>query len=99
VDSSATTDATQADVNAMSEEVWFKTSTTVGGEIMGWGSGNGYSNSGTRDRYVQMENNGALSFIVGTDGATYTAHWRIGGDSSSTEYFRGLLDESAVGTT
>ncbi|WP_315914149.1 PKD domain-containing protein [Arthrobacter sp. lap29] len=55
---------------AFSTELWFKTTTTSGGKLMGYGS----SNSGTSsnyDRHVYMLNTGALSFGVYT-GATKT---------------------------
>jgi hypothetical protein len=48
-----------------SEELWFKTSTTTGGDLMGFGdAASGFSNS--RDRLVWMSNDGQLNFGIYT---------------------------------
>jgi len=44
-----------------SEELWFKTTTTTGGKLIGFGS-SATGNSGSYDRHVYMLNNGQLSF-------------------------------------
>ena len=44
-----------------SEELWFKTTTTTGGKLIGFGSA-ATGNSGSYDRHVYMLNNGQLSF-------------------------------------
>ena len=44
-------------------EAWFKTNTTKGGKIVGFGSANS-GNSSSYDRHVYMQNNGKLTFGV-----------------------------------
>ncbi len=44
-----------------SEEAWFKTTTTRGGKIIGFGS-NQTGTSSSYDRHVYMQNNGQLVF-------------------------------------
>jgi galactose oxidase len=46
-----------------SEEMWFKTTTTQGGYLMGFGASPG-GQSGRRDRQVWMSNNGQLHFGI-----------------------------------
>lgn len=48
---------------AFSTEVWFKTTTTSGGKLLGYGS-NRSGASASNDRHVYMLNNGRLSFGV-----------------------------------
>jgi hypothetical protein len=57
--------------DVFSAEVWFKTSTTRGGKILGFGSSN-VLRSPTRDRHVWMGNGGRLSFGVISDGTKHT---------------------------
>jgi chitodextrinase len=47
-----------------SVEAWFRTSSTAGGKIVGFGSTSGTGNSTTYDRHVYMGANGRLSFGV-----------------------------------
>lgn len=54
---------------SLSYELWFKTNTTTGGELVGLGS-SASGNSGTYDRGVYMSNNGRLNF------ASYFGVWR-----------------------
>ena len=49
------------DPTVYSEELWFKTTTTTGGKLIGFGSA-ATGNSGSYDRHVYMLNNGQLSF-------------------------------------
>ena len=49
--------------NVYSEELWFKTDTTSGGKIIGFGNANN-GLSGNYDRHVYMLNNGRLRFGV-----------------------------------
>ena len=61
--------STFAAPDSLSYELWFKTNTTTGGELVGLGSA-ASGNSGTYDRAVYMSNNGRLSF------ASYFGVWR-----------------------
>ncbi len=63
------TDQKIAAPNTYSQELWFKTSTTVGGKLIGFGNkaaNNGVAGtkplSGTYDRHVYMRNDGKLTF-------------------------------------
>jgi galactose oxidase len=47
-----------------SEEMWFKTTTTTGGTLMGFGTAASGTTSASRDRLVYMANNGQLYFAV-----------------------------------
>jgi PKD repeat protein len=47
-----------------SVEAWFKTTSTAGGKIVGFGSTSGTNNSGTYDRHVYMGADGRLTFGV-----------------------------------
>lgn len=73
-DSSATFDGSTgavASVNQFTnpttyaEEFWFKTTTNLGGKLMGFGS-NQFGNSGSYDRHVYMFDDGRLRFGVWT---------------------------------
>ncbi|GAB2849891.1 PKD domain-containing protein [Microbacterium insulae] len=48
---------------AFAVELWFKTSTTSGGKLIGYGNGSS-GNSGSYDRHLYMRNDGALVFGV-----------------------------------
>jgi large repetitive protein len=61
----------QAGPTVYSEELWFKTTTTHGGKLIGFGSSQS-GNSSSYDRHVYMENSGQLTFGVWT-GQTNTA--------------------------
>ncbi|WP_028047338.1 LamG domain-containing protein [Cellulomonas sp. URHE0023] len=54
-----------------SEELWFKTTTTTGGKLIGFGNRN-TGTSTSYDRHVYMENNGRLTFGVRTGGSSTT---------------------------
>lgn len=54
---------------SLSYELWFKTDTTTGGQLVGLGSA-ASGNSGTYDRSVYMSNNGRLNF------ASFFGTWR-----------------------
>lgn len=45
-----------------SQELWFKTNTTTGGKLIGFGSSRTASTSSSYDRHVYMETNGRLTF-------------------------------------
>lgn len=49
--------------NTFSVEAWFKTSTTVGGKIVGFGSSS-TGNSGSYDRHIYMDASGRVNFGV-----------------------------------
>ena len=53
-----------------SEQIWFATTTTTGGKLIGFGDGTGGAQSGNYDRHVYMTDTGQLSFGV-FDGATH----------------------------
>ncbi|WP_444662912.1 PKD domain-containing protein [Cellulomonas sp. CW35] len=60
--------ASQADFNGpdvYSEELWFKTTTTAGGKLIGFGDA-ATGTSSNYDRHVYMEENGKLTFGVWT---------------------------------
>ncbi|KRB37164.1 PKD domain-containing protein [Microbacterium sp. Root180] len=57
----ATTTSTSAVGSSFAAELWFKTDTTSGGKIVGYGD-NPNDNSGSYDRHVYMKNNGQLIF-------------------------------------
>ncbi len=50
-------------VPAFSTELWFNTTTTTGGKLIGFGSSQTAS-SGSYDRHIYMQNNGRLTFGV-----------------------------------
>ncbi len=54
--------------NAFSAEVWFRTTTTRGGKLIGFGDGTTGS-SGNYDRHIYMNNSGQLIFGVWTGSA------------------------------
>jgi galactose oxidase len=56
-----------------SEEMWFKTTTTTGGLLMGFGTAASGTTSTSRDRLVYMANNGQLYFAV-YPGSSITIH-------------------------
>jgi PKD repeat protein len=59
------TQTAQAAPNVFTLETWFRTTTTLGGKIIGYGSANsGISNN--RDRHIYMEPDGRVSFGVYT---------------------------------
>ncbi len=57
----AATSTWQVSPQTFTEEAWFKTTTSRGGKIIGFGSSN-TANSSTFDRSVYMDNNGAVRF-------------------------------------
>lgn len=59
-----------------SEELWFKTTTTSGGKLIGFGSSQ-TGQSGNYDRHVYMENDGRLSF------GTWTGNTNLATTSAS----------------
>ena len=59
--------STVALASEMSQEVWFKTTTTVGGKLIGYGNKRD-SGSGTTDRNVYMTNAGRIVFGVHSGG-------------------------------
>ncbi|WP_298862254.1 PKD domain-containing protein [uncultured Microbacterium sp.] len=50
------------DPKTYSLEAWFKTTTTAGGKIIGFGSSSSTTNSGSTDRHVYMTNTGQLVY-------------------------------------
>ncbi|MET1006925.1 MAG: PKD domain-containing protein [Propionibacteriaceae bacterium] len=66
--------------SAYSEELWFKTTTTRGGKLIGFGDAQS-GTSGNYDRHVYMENSGQLTF------GTYTG--QLNTTTSPTSYNNG----------
>ncbi|MCW2527026.1 MAG: wcoG [Pseudonocardiales bacterium] len=58
----------QAGPNVFTEEVWFKTTTTAGGKIIGFGNAN-TGNSSNYDRHIYMSTNGSVYFGVYNNGS------------------------------
>lgn len=52
-----------ASVNTFSLEIWFRTTTTTGGKLMGWGNAR-TGTSSTYDRHLYMTNDGKIVFGV-----------------------------------
>jgi signal peptidase I len=69
---SASSTATLVNQDTFTEEIWFTTTTTAGGRLLGMGSSNS-GNSGTSDRYISMAANGSLSLLVGATTITSPA--------------------------
>lgn len=57
--------STVANPTVYSEELWFRTTSTSGGKLIGFGN-NATGNSGSYDRHVWMRSNGRVSFGVYT---------------------------------
>ncbi len=53
----------QASTNLFTEEIWFKTSSTTGGKLIGWGKSSTGA-SAQYDRHIWMSNSGTLNFGV-----------------------------------
>ncbi|KAA1422788.1 PKD domain-containing protein [Mumia zhuanghuii] len=62
----ATTPATGNPLDVLTVEAWFKTTSTTGGKIIGWGNRND-RNSSKADRHVYMDNTGRIHFGVKPD--------------------------------
>jgi hypothetical protein len=52
------------DPSPFSTQLWFRTSTTAGGYLIGFGNGTNGDTSSSRDRLVYMRNDGRLTFGV-----------------------------------
>ena len=88
-----------------SQELWFRTTTTSGGKLIGFGDGQ-TGTSGSYDRHVYMETDGRLTFGVWT-GATNTitspsayndGAWHHMVASQSSDGMRLYVDGTLVGT-
>lgn len=88
-------------------QVWFSTTATTGGRLIGFGTASGAAASGTADRHIYMSNNGTLTFGVYNGGygtVTSSAAYNDGGWHLATGAFSpgtGLslyVDGSLVGT-
>ncbi|MFI7589617.1 PKD domain-containing protein [Spongisporangium articulatum] len=64
-----TTTSSQTSPTTFSEEVWFKTNTTKGGKLIGFGNSRTTSST-TSDRHIYMNNSGQLYFGVLSSGGT-----------------------------
>ena len=103
---------TTANLTALSIEAWFKTTTTVGGKIVGYGNLNTSANSGSYDRHIYMTNTGTLVWGVYT-GATQTVttttsyndgQWHhvvgtVGAGTSQSLYVDGSLSGTPIANT
>lgn len=89
-----------------SEEAWFKTTTTSGGKIIGFGSSNS-GRSSNYDRHVYMEADGRLTFgtwtgVANTISTTKTLNdgkWhQVVATQSSTDGMKLYVDGQLIGT-
>jgi PKD repeat protein len=86
-------------------EAWFRTTTTRGGKIIGFGA-SPTGGSGGYDRHVYMENDGRLTFgtwtgqenIVRTDTAFNDGEWHHVVAQQSSAGMKMFVDGSSVGT-
>jgi PKD repeat protein len=62
----AVTPATDNPLDVLTLETWFKTTSTTGGKILGWGNRND-RNSSKADRHLYMDNSGKIHFGVKPD--------------------------------
>lgn len=88
------------DPTGYSVQAWFKTGTTAGGQIIGFGNATSGSSS-TSDRQVVMQNNGSLAFRSGgstiTTGASYNDDaWHHVVATQGTDGMRLYVDGSLV---
>lgn len=94
-----------SDPMTYSEELWFKTTTTSGGKLIGFGDAQS-GNSSNYDRHVYMENSGQLTFGVWTGTAnTITSPksyndgtWHYLVATQSSDGMALYVDGSLVGT-
>ena len=102
---------TTANLVALSVEAWFKTTTTRGGKIVGYGNSNTTANSGTYDRHIYMTNAGTLYWgvypnsvqTVSTTAAYNDGQWHhvvgtVGVGSAMSIYVDGVLKGSQANT-
>jgi hypothetical protein len=100
---------TQAVANpqTFTEQVWFATTTTAGGKLIGFGDGTGGALSPDYDRHIYMTNSGALTFgiwnnasyTVTTPGAYNDGSWHLATATfSPTTGLAFYVDGSLIGT-
>jgi hypothetical protein len=73
------------DPESFTEQIWFATSATTGGKLIGFGDGTGGALSGSYDRHIYMSNSGTLTFgvwnnagyTVSTTGAYNDGNWHL----------------------
>ncbi len=102
---SASTRTAIAAPTVFSESIWFKTTTTTGGKLFGFGS-SATGNSGQYDRQIYMTNSGQLVFGVyngGTQVITSSAAYNDGAWHEAVATISGagmtfLVDGVSVGT-
>jgi PKD repeat protein len=91
--------------NTYALELWFKTSTTQGGKLIGFGS-NKTGGSGGYDRHVYMENDGRLTFgtwtgqanTITTPAAYNDGKWHYMSASQSSAGLKLFVDGQLSGT-
>jgi trimeric autotransporter adhesin len=66
----STTGVAAAAPSVYTQELWFKTTTTRGGKLIGFGDSSGTGNSLNSDRHVYMQDDGTLVFGASTSSAT-----------------------------
>ncbi len=89
-----------------SAEVWFKTTSTSGGRLIGFGSSTNTTLSSSYDRHVYMQNNGKLAFgsyngvqnIVATSGAYNDGQWHHVVATQGADGMRLWVDTQLVGS-
>ncbi len=94
-DATTPTEAPILAPNTYSTEVWFKTSTTQGGKLIGFGDGTN-STSGSYDRMIYMDNAGHLIDGVYTGGTTTIASSKTYNDN---QWHQAVATMSAAGMT
>ncbi|GGF13826.1 PKD domain-containing protein [Subtercola lobariae] len=93
------------DPEIYSVEAWFKTTTTVGGKIIGFGSSPS-GTSGSYDRHVYMQNNGQLVFgtytgqlnTITTPGSYNDGLWHHVVGTQSSDGLKLYVDGALMGT-
>ncbi|MCB0911275.1 MAG: PKD domain-containing protein, partial [Propionibacteriaceae bacterium] len=99
------TDEAIANPTVYSTEAWFRTTTTVGGKIIGFGN-NQTGNSSNYDRHVYMNNSGQLEFgvwtgqmnLVVTPNAYNDGDWHQVVATQSGDGMKLYVDGALVGT-
>ena len=89
-----------------SGEVWFKTTSTLGGRLFGFGNSTTTALSGSYDRHVYMQNNGKLSFgsyngvqnVVTSSGAYNDGQWHHVVATQGPDGMRLWVDTQRVGS-
>lgn len=103
---------TTANLSSLSVEAWFKTTTILGGKIIGYGNSNTTASSGSYDRHIYMTNAGKLAWgvypnatsIVLSAGTYNDGQWHhvvgtVGAGSQQTLYVDGAANGTPLANT